>query len=325
MVIFEDDIFLLLPVNEEAVWVAEYEANKDYYTPYPHTPGFLAFGPGRSSNKAGRLATFGRHEKSDIRLPSHPRTGATGNTHTESAAGKGRSYQNYRNDHCFFFLAKSGELILRDLSPSLVHIEVENGTTEENELYALHGDPATGPRQRVIPRTRRRVYITIGASTHFELLWLEDRVDTDPSTQSILAANARRLAVRGMTLTPPALSTSHGPRALYSRELTSRHTPSVGQKPGPFKTCHRYQQLGSGGFGVVYKVVDLSSGELWAVKEINSERKIGPLGQTREITISVLRDSLIREVETMAKISHVSSSSYCTTGPENDPRGSAFC
>jgi hypothetical protein len=42
-------------------------------------------------------------------------------------ANDGRSYQNYRNDYCFFFFAASGELIIRDLSPCLVHIEVDLG------------------------------------------------------------------------------------------------------------------------------------------------------------------------------------------------------
>jgi hypothetical protein len=181
--------FALLPVNDEARWVVAQPANKDRWVeaskPAINEP-YLAFGPGMPSNSktAGRLATFGRHKDNDVRLPSFPRpppppsslghatgtvtvTGAAATLH----ANDGRSYQNYRNDHCFFFLAASGELILRDLSPCLVHVEVENTTPDEMKLYALHGDPRTGSRQRVIPRTSRTIHITIGTSTRFRLLW----------------------------------------------------------------------------------------------------------------------------------------------------------
>jgi serine/threonine protein kinase len=67
--------------------------------------------------------------------------------------------------------------------------------------------------------------------------------------------------------------------------------------------------LGSGGFGIVYKCVDLSSGQLWAVKEIKEDVRRGLAGAGR---IDHLKRSLIQEVETMAKISHVSNSSRTT-------------
>jgi hypothetical protein len=127
-------------------------------------------------------------------------------------------------------------------------------------------------------------------------------VDTSNRTQACLAARARSLAAPGMTLTPPGRSSgSREPRTLHSRELHSRYTPSVASKAGPIKSCHKYQELGTGGFGTVYKVVDLSSGELWAVKEIVSTNSTGLTGQ-----INRLRISLVHEVETMAKLSHVS-------------------
>jgi len=74
----------------------------------------------------GRLATFGRTRNNDIILPRQ---------------------RYYRNDHCWFFLSKSGELILRDASRCLTGVEVVQATPEDQDRYYLHGN---NPRQRVI-------------------------------------------------------------------------------------------------------------------------------------------------------------------------------
>jgi hypothetical protein len=298
-------LFYLVPLNHEAEWVVQVQqkSNSKYVGQRPGGGALcLAFGIHQDST-AGRLATFGRHKNNDVTLPSHAKP-KQGKGHGENAAAEqnlkassGHAYQNYRNHHCFFFLAKSGELILRDLSPRLVHVEVENATPDEATLYALHGSP----RQRVIPRIDRHITIIIGTSTYFALEWANNLVDPETAPQPSLASQARALAVPGTTPTPPGrCSRSHGSRGLHSRELHSSHTPSVASKAGPIKSCHKYQALGAGGFGTVYKVVDLSSGELWAVKEIDSTKKIG------SSNLSELKVSLIQEVETMAKLSHVS-------------------
>jgi serine/threonine protein kinase len=75
-----------------------------------------------------------------------------------------------------------------------------------------------------------------------------------------------------MTLSAPDEDTLAPPPPHHSRELRSRHTPSSGSSlSGRNIPTHKYSVLGSGTFGEVSKVVDLTSGELWAVKEIKED------------------------------------------------------
>ncbi|KAL2017282.1 hypothetical protein VTK56DRAFT_2351 [Thermocarpiscus australiensis] len=295
-------LFTLTPLNGAARWVVEQPENQTYRGNAPGKPGVqsLIFHLYGRSKTAGRLATFGRHEQCDIRLPARPPPTTAGGGSALTQHKGGRSYQNYRNEHCFFFLAPSGELILRDLSPRLTHVEVEDATDDETKLYALHGNPIAGPRQRVIPRGGRRVYISIGSDTQFEFEWHRGLWEHTSEAQAFMADRARSLAVTGMTLTAPGL-TNYEPPSLHSHELRSCYSPSSASNSGPYKSCHKYKELGSGGFGVVYKVVDLSNGELWAVKEIRNPEKSE---RRKPGDIDRLRVSLIREVNTMSQISH---------------------
>lgn len=311
-------LFGLIPMNEDARCVVENNSNTAYHAWSSRDEEHLVFGPDHYTKTPGTLVTFGRHENNDVRLPSfpHPRRGRAASGETSALAASNGFYQNYGDDHFFFFLAESGELILRDLSPPLVRIAVDNANPEETTLYALHGSPERGPRQRVIPRTTRPIYITFGTNTCFKLKWFPDPVTKNEYSQAYLAARARSLAVPGMNLTPPLANLE--PPGLHSMELRSHHTPSVASKSVPYKSIHKYQQLGSGGFGVVWKVVDLSSGELWAVKEINTTMQVKrkEIGHAkgydfaRKGVIESVKASLIQEVENMATISHVSSSSH---------------
>lgn len=68
----------------------------------------------------------------------------------------------------YFYLAHSGELILRDLSPRRTVITVEDETPENQKLYALSGEP----RQGVIPKGGAlRTAIVFGYQTQFLFIW----------------------------------------------------------------------------------------------------------------------------------------------------------
>ncbi|KAK3898055.1 hypothetical protein C8A05DRAFT_38375, partial [Staphylotrichum tortipilum] len=80
----------------------------------------------------GRLLRFGRNDTNDIRLPSGPAVvSKNGNA---NAGGGGHTYQNYRNDHFFFYLALSGELIIRELSHGRTTVELKNATPQGGYL-----------------------------------------------------------------------------------------------------------------------------------------------------------------------------------------------
>jgi serine/threonine protein kinase len=111
--------------------------------------------------------------------------------------------------------------------------------------------------------------------------------------QRQLFALAQVLAATGMTMTSADSRQSDltpSPHARY--ELRSRHTPSVGV--GNIKPYHAYRKLGSGSFGTVSKVVDLSTGELLAMKELRE-------GKNDDAWKKAFKD----EVEIIAKITHV--------------------
>jgi len=124
---------------------------------------YLVFHADRRSKTAGNLATFGRHDSNDIILPS---------VRTEK----------YNNHHFAFFLEpKSGELIIKDFSNRRTVIEVGHASPEDAVRYALHG---TKPRQRVIPRMDREIYLTFGRLTKFcSVLGSQlDGADDEPAT-----------------------------------------------------------------------------------------------------------------------------------------------
>lgn len=291
----KDLLFVLIPMDDEAKAIIS--LNPDHTTQH-FGVRVLACYADRRSKIPGRLLSFGRNDTHDIRLPSEPPVPGprTGNGCNADGARRARSYGNYRNDHFFFFLAPSGELMLRDLSPCLTTIELENSTPVEAHLYALHGK---NPRQRAIPRTSRTMYITFGTSTCFKLTWARtyqgESDMTDFVVQGELAGKALAHHMRGMTLTAPDEDTL-APPMYHSRELRSRYTPSGGSSlAGRNRSIHKYGVLGSGTFGEVSKVVELSSGELWAVKEIKGDK-----------AHDYWKQCFLAEVELLLTLRHVS-------------------
>ncbi|KAK4110869.1 kinase-like protein [Canariomyces notabilis] len=285
-------LFYLIPKNSEAELVVN--CNPDY-TCVVDGVRCLACYANRPSKIRGRLLSFGRHSANDICLPSGPSSRAGNNT--SSGSRRGRSYQNYRNYHFFFFLAKSGELVIRDLSPGLTAIEVENVTADKANLYAFQGK---NPRQRVIPRAAVGWYILFGTRTYFKFKWAPEYTELDNvtlrQTQDRLAAQALALHADGMTMTPPENEPPE-PHAYHFPELRTRCTTRNGlSKLGHSKDIHKYELLGKGSLGRVSKAVDLASGEVWAVKEIVKETK-GERENDR------WRDILLREVN-MLRLCH---------------------
>ncbi|KAJ2981003.1 hypothetical protein NUW58_g6795 [Xylaria curta] len=277
-------LFQLLPLNEEAKAVVN--LNPDYQL-YSGGIKILVFSTQRPSKTAGQLVSIGRHEQNDIRLP----TSAPGSHGTRRRTNSGRNYGGYRNHHCFFFLALSGELILRDLTHRLTAIEVPNLLGEEQKKYDLHG---TNPRQRVIPRGYADIVITLGTSTHFLFRWGTYFHNKREGEQHHLEQEAHGLARTGMTLSIPHEVQE---KQFGKYDLRSRYTPSVSIAPHRYISCHKYEKLGEGGFGVVFKAVDLSSGELWAVKEIKPKA-----------IDDRWKSAFKKEVEMMAPLRHVSDS-----------------
>ena len=91
----------------------------------------IRYDPQVEPAKAGQLASFGRHEQNDIRLPSTPPN-------------------CFRREHFFFFLADSGELIIRDLTTGkigITYVDVSNVSREEARAADLQG---TSVRQRAM-------------------------------------------------------------------------------------------------------------------------------------------------------------------------------
>lgn len=115
----------------------------------------------------------------------------------------------------YFYLAQSGELILRDLSPGRTGIEVANETPENQTLYALCGEP----RQRVIPKGEDlRPEIVLGTTTRFLFLWHKTvTVSTD------LTSQAAALLRPGLTPTIPEPVPYIQPRY----QLRSLYQPTV--------------------------------------------------------------------------------------------------
>lgn len=149
MSLMADTLFVLLPTTDQARAVVA--ANPRHQQTIQGSGTVLAFSAERPSKIEGRLVSFGRHPDNDIHLPSQP-------------------YPNerYFGFHMYFYLAQSGELLLRDLSRGFTDILLEDETPENQTLYALCGEP----RQRVIPKGEDlRPEILLGTTTRFLFLW----------------------------------------------------------------------------------------------------------------------------------------------------------
>ncbi|KAH8736307.1 kinase-like domain-containing protein [Ilyonectria robusta] len=258
-------LFSLFPNNDNAQEILE--ANPDFQDTFSGTK-CLSFSTEFKSKIPSRLVSFGRNSNHDVRLPSQP-----------------PGQRNYSSGQCYFFLAKSGELILRELAPSSIRISVFDATEDQKKKYSIQGTPP----QRVIPKDRTaRTILFLQTGAEFVFRWRiplqDDKTDVD------LVKRAADLAIPDMVLTS-ALPQALAPEHQYT--LRSLFSAPAATKSGTQKSIHRYGELGQGTYGVVYKAVDLSSGEIWAVKEFK------PKARTAQWTASFRR-----EVEIMARLQH---------------------
>lgn len=205
-----DILFALFPVNDQAWQVVL--ANPEYMRVIPGYGHSLSFSATQPSKIQGRLASFGKHSDNDICLPSHP-----------------YPREKYLGFHLFFYLARSGELVLRDLSPKRTLIAVENETPDNQNLYQLSGEP----RQRVIPRGEDlQIGIVFGLQTEFRFLWNPTvAVSTD------LVSQAQMLLPPGLTPTSQEIVPRDQDNRRY--ELRSSYAPSF-QPKYPQKEIRTY-------------------------------------------------------------------------------------
>ncbi|KAM7212048.1 Protein kinase-like domain containing protein [Rhypophila decipiens] len=242
-------IFSLAPVNEYAREILNYGANA--YSDL-RDKGSNALGVGLSSSRMpGKLLTIGQDVRMDISLP--------------------RVDPNFTLEHCHFFLADSGELILRDLSNGYTQIEVINGTEEEVLLQRMPRALAGGLRQRVIPRSTRKTHIFLGlhadSSRGVGNPYAEFRFEWNPFLLENPDALIQHPKFRGASLFKPF---EHLSVAEEEPQEGGHFTPSMYTITGQQKPAikfHKYEILGRGSSGTVTKVVDYKSGNLWAVKE----------------------------------------------------------
>ncbi len=171
-------LFSLKPLNPEAVEVCE-GCDRVFHEAY-EGQNVLSFGY-RSSRTPGRIASFGRDPSNDIQLPC------------AGPSSQGNP-NNYRGTHFFFYLAPSGELILRNLSPGLTDLEMHNVSPSEQSNYALQGSS----RMRVVPRSHLDMSVVFGKRTRFRFIW---RVVLFPGIQDALGQHARLLQVPGVFFT----------------------------------------------------------------------------------------------------------------------------
>lgn len=225
---------------------------------------------------AGRLVSFGRNPNdNDVCLPGRFRD------------------ERYYSHHFYFYLAPSGELVLQDESPGKgTELEVHGVATADRKLYNLKGTP----RRRVIPRVAGLIIVRFGKYTAFEFAW---RVSLDDGITNRLAEYAYRLAVPGMTVTCQE-EVDGSPEELLPRRraLRSHYTVTTVPRPGPIRDIHRYSVLGEGGFGIVYKVVDLSLGAVWAVKEMKPDTQ-GNWSSLETMKTEVERLATLRNVRSI--------------------------
>lgn len=178
----------------------------------------------------------------------------------------------------------------------------------------LHGGPPH--RQRVIPKTTAdpRIVIMVWSEAQFAFKWPLIGKD-EPQTSEKFSLRANSLAVPGATITDPAMPASEMARQFSRKaqyQLPSQYTPSVKSTTACDINFHRYHCMGEGSFGVVHKVVDLRTGDIWALKEIKIINNAPHGSEVERQRLHERAESLKKEVETIFLLKHVSNSLIST-------------
>lgn len=180
-----------------------------------------------------------------------------------------------------------------------------NGQTTQ-----VSGENATpfewGRLRRVVVQEKLNTILGMGGVgchlVQFELEWHQD------PTQVVKKIKNHEAQPYGREENPRlARTVDEAPTDVPSPRESRTHTP---HKPGQRQLKMRYvrvgdNKIGSGQFGVVYKVIDVDSGKLMAVKIMQRPAGISKQEEWRKS----LNYALKREVETLSTISHVSKTS----------------
>lgn len=203
-------LFVLVPLNEQALQVVL--ANPEYTKEYSGYGPTLTFSIARPSKTDGYLATFGRHPSNDIRLPLIKE-------------------ERFLSFHMHFFLARSGELVIRDHSNKRTEIGIKNETADTQNLYRLDGNP----RQRVIPKALDLIIdVVFGIETAFRFVWNAESLDVLD-----FKSHANLISPPGKNLTPTVQDLQLQGPSQPRYELRSSYTPAV-EATSPDKDIRTY-------------------------------------------------------------------------------------
>lgn len=168
----------------------------------------------------------------------------------------------------------------------------------QQEKYSLKGDP----RSRIIPLANpKMICIFFGQDASFQFKW---RLSVDAkSSRKRLASIAQAVIAsnQGMTLIVPR-DTNLDPTAYEARTFNTPNVP-MEFNDKPLRQIHVYDTIESRGSWKCLKAVDLSTGNIWAVKECRNSKN--------EAVGESWKAAFKQEVETLAQLSHVGYSPSC--------------
>ncbi|OAA64586.1 Protein kinase-like domain protein [Niveomyces insectorum RCEF 264] len=261
--------FALVPRSTAAAEIVR--TNKKYRKPVDGTYS-LVFSIGHESVNPDHLVNFGSHPtKSDVVLE-----------------------EEFASPQFYFTLTDTGELMLHDSTrwPATT-LEWTDSDGKIDDKYSLQGEL----RRRVIPRAPgQQVRIYVGQTVSFRFAW-------------ILSTNAdkHRWELEKIALRQPDYGWQRGGVAvsLSSIEPRTPNTPVVPErlKHKPAIQYHTYKSLGSGSFGSVSKVVDLATGDVFAVKVCRPPELVD--------ADETWKENIRKEVEILGMIEHANIIRLC--------------
>ncbi|KAK3991467.1 kinase-like domain-containing protein [Cladorrhinum sp. PSN332] len=178
-------------------------------------------------------------------------------------------------------------------------LEISDPGPGEDMLFALQGEH----RQRAIPRMNRSFLILINNIPYFALLWarpyrMEPGRDISANQQRQFAVQTHAMQVSELTAAPDQPYIAQTPQQGRSYQLRRRRRSdrtASGQSTGGYfpgsleRSLHDYKKLGDGGYADVHKVVDLATGDLWAVKKIkHNETSLELVRRWHKVTLAEL-------------------------------------
>lgn len=196
-----------------------------------------------------------------------------------------------RSQQCFFTYSPDGELIVQDDSPNESTELCWYGEEGLMTKYTFKGYP----RRRTLPLTiPQRIKLKLANKAVFYFVWRIDLTAKKVSSvrKTLVETYQLRYWENKMMLDFPSADLA---------EEYCRNTPSVPRafQRKNFIDTFSYGKVGSGGFGKVYKVVDLAVGKILAMKVARASRDTGHSKKEKwKRTYRV-------EVERLASLQHV--------------------